>query len=72
MAEQSEPGNGRPDPQLSQIIDERRQLINVAYRLLGSASTYSRPVLGASALYDAGAAPRKRSVGETCRNLRHG
>ncbi|WP_405147755.1 RNA polymerase sigma factor SigJ [Sphaerisporangium sp. NBC_01403] len=32
----SEPGDGRPDPGLSAIMSERRQLINLAYRLLGS------------------------------------
>lgn len=32
----SEPGDGRPDPSLSAIMSERRQLINLAYRLLGS------------------------------------
>ncbi|MQA80727.1 MAG: sigma-70 family RNA polymerase sigma factor [Streptosporangiales bacterium] len=36
MTTQSEPGHGRPDPGLSAIIGERRQLINLAYRLLGS------------------------------------
>jgi RNA polymerase sigma-70 factor (ECF subfamily) len=30
------PGHGRPDPHLSAIVSERRQLINLAYRLLGS------------------------------------
>jgi len=29
-------GHGRPDPGLSAIMSERRQLINLAYRLLGS------------------------------------
>jgi RNA polymerase sigma factor (sigma-70 family) len=33
---QSGPGQGRPDPGLSAIMSERRQLINLAYRLLGS------------------------------------
>ncbi len=33
---ESEPGHGRPDPGLSAIMSERRQLINLAYRLLGS------------------------------------
>jgi RNA polymerase sigma-70 factor (ECF subfamily) len=33
---QSEPGHGRPEPGLSAIMSERRQLINLAYRLLGS------------------------------------
>jgi RNA polymerase sigma factor (sigma-70 family) len=31
-----EPGYGRPDPGLSAIMGERRHLINLAYRLLGS------------------------------------
>ncbi|MFY9934412.1 MAG: sigma factor, partial [Streptosporangiaceae bacterium] len=29
-------GRGRPDPGLDAIMSERRQLINLAYRLLGS------------------------------------
>src|ERR671925_792688 len=36
MTMQSEPGDGRLDPGLSAIMSERRQLINLAYRLLGS------------------------------------
>jgi RNA polymerase sigma factor (sigma-70 family) len=36
MTSQSEPGDGRADPGLSAIMSERRQLINLAYRLLGS------------------------------------
>jgi RNA polymerase sigma factor (sigma-70 family) len=36
MSTRSEPGPGRSDPGLSVIMSERRQLINVAYRLLGS------------------------------------
>jgi RNA polymerase sigma-70 factor (ECF subfamily) len=36
MSTESEPGPGRPDPGLGAVISERRQLINVAYRLLGS------------------------------------
>src|SRR5690606_22880324 len=36
MSSQPEPGHGRPDPGLSAIMSERRQLINLAYRLLGS------------------------------------
>ena len=36
MNTQSEPGDGRRDPSLSAIMSERRQLINLAYRLLGS------------------------------------
>jgi RNA polymerase sigma factor (sigma-70 family) len=36
MTTQSEPADGRPDPGLRAIISERRQLLNLAYRLLGS------------------------------------
>ncbi|MEV0278097.1 RNA polymerase sigma factor SigJ [Streptomyces sp. NPDC050610] len=37
MTSSSEPGDGRPDdPGLAAITSERRQLINLAYRLLGS------------------------------------
>jgi RNA polymerase sigma factor (sigma-70 family) len=36
MSSQSGPGHGRPDPGLDAIMSERRQLINLAYRLLGS------------------------------------
>ncbi|GAA3018910.1 RNA polymerase sigma factor SigJ [Streptosporangium longisporum] len=36
MTAPSEPGHARPDPSLSAIISERRHLINLAYRLLGT------------------------------------
>jgi len=36
MTSRSEPGQGRPDPGLSAIMSERRRLINLTYRLLGS------------------------------------
>lgn len=36
MSTRSEPADDRPDPTLSTIMSERRQLINLAYRLLGS------------------------------------
>ena len=36
MSTQSEPGHDQPDPDLSAIMSERRRLINLAYRLLGS------------------------------------
>ncbi len=36
MSARSGPGHGRPDPGLSALMSERRQLINLAYRLLGS------------------------------------
>ena len=36
MSTPPEPGGGRPDPGLDAVMSERRQLINLAYRLLGS------------------------------------
>jgi len=36
MTTRSRPGDGRPDQSLDAIMGERRQLINLAYRLLGS------------------------------------
>jgi RNA polymerase sigma-70 factor (ECF subfamily) len=36
MTTHSGPGHGRPDPGLDAIMSERRQLINLTYRLLGS------------------------------------
>src|SRR6266705_327056 len=36
MTTRSGPGGGRPDPGLGAIMSERRQLINLAYQLLGS------------------------------------
>src|SRR3954469_18858853 len=36
MTEQPQPAPGRPDSGLGPVIDERRQLLNLAYRLLGS------------------------------------
>jgi RNA polymerase sigma factor (sigma-70 family) len=36
MSTQSGPGGGRPEPGLRAIMSERRQLLNLAYRLLGS------------------------------------
>lgn len=36
MTTPSTPGHGEPGPELDAIMSERRQLINVAYRLLGS------------------------------------
>jgi RNA polymerase sigma factor (sigma-70 family) len=36
MSTRSESGDGRRDPDLATVVSERRQLINLAYRLLGS------------------------------------
>jgi RNA polymerase sigma factor (sigma-70 family) len=36
MTNQSEPEHGRPDPNLRAVVSERRRLMDLAYRLLGS------------------------------------
>jgi DNA-directed RNA polymerase specialized sigma24 family protein len=36
MSTGSGSGHGRPDPVVSEVIGERRALINIAYRMLGS------------------------------------
>jgi DNA-directed RNA polymerase specialized sigma24 family protein len=38
MSTHSGPGDDRADPGLSAVVSERRQLINLTYRLLGSLS----------------------------------
>ncbi|PKT73760.1 RNA polymerase subunit sigma-24 [Streptomyces populi] len=36
MTTRSDPGHGRPDPSLDAVMSERRHLLDLAYRLLGS------------------------------------
>ncbi|WP_329459513.1 RNA polymerase sigma factor SigJ [Streptomyces sp. NBC_01497] len=38
MSTQAEPADARPDPGLNAVMDERRRLVHLAYRLLGSLS----------------------------------
>ena len=65
MTTPSEPGHGRPDPGLSAVMSERRQLINLAYRLLGSLTeaedavqeTYARWYASSQQQQDAIASP---------------
>jgi len=45
MTAHSEPGDSRLDPSLSAVRSERRQLINLAYRLLGSLAEVEDVVL---------------------------
>jgi RNA polymerase sigma factor (sigma-70 family) len=61
MASASGPGPGRPDPDLASIIGERRQLINLAYRLLGSVAEAEDAVQGAYARWY-GLTPRQRDA----------
>jgi RNA polymerase sigma factor (sigma-70 family) len=36
MSDRSEPEDGRPDPSIQAVVSERRRLMNLAYRMLGS------------------------------------
>jgi RNA polymerase sigma-70 factor, ECF subfamily len=43
MSSRSGPAQGQPDPDLRAVMSERRQLINLAYRLLGSLAEAAPP-----------------------------
>src|ERR1700722_9927198 len=68
MSTPSRPGRGRPDPSLSVIMGERRHLINLAYRLLGTLAdaedavqeTYARWYALSREQQEATQAPRAR------------
>jgi RNA polymerase sigma factor (sigma-70 family) len=62
MTTPSGPGPGRPDPELAAIIGERRQLINLAYRLLGSVAEAEDAVQGAFARWYALTPGRRDAV----------
>ncbi|MFD9902814.1 RNA polymerase sigma factor SigJ [Streptomyces sp. NPDC059063] len=59
---QSEPGDDRLDPGLSAIMSERRQLINLAYRLLGSLADAEDVVQEAYARWYAMSAPQQEAI----------
>jgi RNA polymerase sigma-70 factor (ECF subfamily) len=62
MCTRSESGGGRPDPVLSEIIGERRALINIAYRMLGSLAEAEDVVQGTYARWYAMTRQQQREI----------
>jgi RNA polymerase sigma factor (sigma-70 family) len=62
MNTRSGPGRGRPDPGLDAIMSERRQLINLTYRLLGSLAEAEDAVQETYARWYAMSRPQQDSI----------
>lgn len=62
MSTRSELGPGRPGPGLTAVISQRRQLINLAYRLLGSLAEAEDAVQEAYARWYSLPAPQQHAI----------